>query len=323
MVTKRYNIGAFYEFLAVRSRLWRLEFQVLVVAACLGFGSTLILKVRQQLVLDDAHAGTNTHAKAIDALDTLTFWVFVSGIYKDQRAEAEDYFYLTFLLLTLGLVCERQAINWLTNRSGCTYNKLQKFIELDLRKQADSEDWPVRAPKYDIGRYAEHYFLHDFEDLKARFQESEKDSTGKRKAAKRSSAGEVRDFVPHNVAVRIKAVITFSVKLAGRCPDLKIDDETRATLDAWDLAHEQKRKKEHTWKLRSQQKAVEAAADNEGAAAARVDEQDEVTMDGGAAVKQKAYEDVKILRDFKIESLGAILQRGVDRKYKISFFKGV
>jgi len=54
-----------------------------------------------------------------------------------------------------------------------------------------------------------------------------------------------------------------------------------------------------------------------------VEEQDEVTMDEGAAVKQKAYEDVKILRDFKIKSLGAILQTGVDRKYKISFFKGV
>jgi len=54
-----------------------------------------------------------------------------------------------------------------------------------------------------------------------------------------------------------------------------------------------------------------------------VDEQDEVTMGGGAARTQKAYEGVKVLRDFKVESLGAILQRGVDRKYKISFFKGV
>lgn len=68
---------------------------------------------------------------------------------------------------------------------------------------------------------------------------------------------------------------------------------------------------------------MEEANDNDGAAADRVEEQDEVTMDEGAAVKQKAYEDVKILRDFKIKSLGAILQTGVDRKYKISFFKGV
>jgi len=35
------------------------------------------------------------------------------------------------------------------------------------------------------------------------------------------------------------------------------------------------------------------------------------------------YEDVKILRDFKIKSLGIILKAGIDRKYKISFFKGV
>ena len=68
---------------------------------------------------------------------------------------------------------------------------------------------------------------------------------------------------------------------------------------------------------------MEEANDNDGAAADRVEEQDEATMDEGAAVKQKAYEDVKILRDFKIKSLGAILQTGVDRKYKISFFKGV
>ena len=44
------------------------------------------------------------------------------------------------------------------------------------------------------------------------------------------------------------------------------------------------------------------------------------------AQKQAAgqeYEDVKILRDFKIKSLGIILKAGIDRKYKISFFKGV
>lgn len=38
---------------------------------------------------------------------------------------------------------------------------------------------------------------------------------------------------------------------------------------------------------------------------------------------EEEYEDVKILRDFKIKSLGIILKAGIDRKYKISFFKGV
>lgn len=264
MVTKRYKIGAFYEFLSVRSRLWRLQFQVLVVAACLGFGSTIIFQIRTRYAdadyvhrmakhhfsslgglenasTDALRAYNATYVSAKESLDTLTFWVFVAGIYKDNRKSAENYFYLTFLLLSFGLVCERQAINWLTNRSGCTYNRLQKFIELDLRKQAVSENWPVCPPKYDVGRYAEHYFLHDFDDLKARFRESEKQSGEARKRAKSGGqlstdggAGEVRDFVPHNVAVRIKEFISFSVKLAGRCPDLNINDDTAAILDQMD-----------------------------------------------------------------------------------------
>lgn len=156
MVTKRYKIGAFYEFLTVRSRLWRLQFQVLVVAACLGFGSTIIFQIRTRYadagyvhrmaehhfssvcsevngknICGLEHASTDalrdykaTYTSAKESLDTLTFWVFVAGIYKDNRESAEHYFYLTFLLLSFGLVCERQAINWLTNRSGCTYNRL-------------------------------------------------------------------------------------------------------------------------------------------------------------------------------------------------------
>jgi hypothetical protein len=56
------------------------------------------------------------------------------GNYKDHRADVQPYWYYTFFMLTIGLICERYAINWLTNRMGCNYNKLQKFIELDLRK---------------------------------------------------------------------------------------------------------------------------------------------------------------------------------------------
>jgi len=50
------------------------------------------------------------------------------------------------LAVLSGLVLEKQAINWLTNRMGCTYFKLQKYIELDLRKKAIDEKWPG---KYD------------------------------------------------------------------------------------------------------------------------------------------------------------------------------
>lgn len=358
MVTKRYKIGAFYEFLSVRSRLWRLQFQVLVVAACLGFGSTIIFQIRTryadaeyvQKMAKHQFGGNATahdhpafyasyeHVK--ESLDTLTFWVFVAGIYKDSSKSAENYFYLTFLLLGFGLVCERQAINWLTNRSGCTYNKLQKFIELDLRKQAVSENWPVCPPKYDVDRYAEHYFLHDFDDLKRRFRESEKESGEARKRAKSGGqpstdgtegenrkneykeGGEIRDFVPYNVAVRIKEVISFSVKLAGRCPDLNIHDDTAAILDKmdkrWEEEREEREKRENLKEGQGRQEQV--GLEIEGKA-----------MIGGTgsstrAQKQAAgqeYEDVKILRDFKIKSLGIILKAGIDRKYKISFFKGV
>ena len=58
------------------------------------------------------------------------------GIYKDPRPEYEFHFYMIFGTVLIGLFFEKQAINWLTNRWGCTYNKLQKFIELDLRHEA-------------------------------------------------------------------------------------------------------------------------------------------------------------------------------------------
>ena len=50
---------------------------------------------------------------------------------------------MPFILMAIGLYFERLAINWLTNRNGCNYRKLQKLIELDLRFEAISEKWTV------------------------------------------------------------------------------------------------------------------------------------------------------------------------------------
>jgi len=57
------------------------------------------------------------------------------------------------------LFVEKQAINWLFHRWGCTYNRLQKFIELDLRQQAimsiedpKQEKWEVVPPPYNTDR---------------------------------------------------------------------------------------------------------------------------------------------------------------------------
>lgn len=130
---------------------------------------------------------------------------------------------MTFFLLAVGLVIERQAINWLQNRKGCTFNRLQKFIELDLRIKSIKEKWPICPPPYSIDSYKDHYFMHDFNELSERFVESESDQRRFRKAAKRQNQ-EIRDFVPYNVACRIREFITFSVKLNGRCQDLQIDE---------------------------------------------------------------------------------------------------
>ena len=54
----------------------------------------------------------------------MTFWAFYSGVFKDPRKEVQNYFYFPMFMLTFGLFIEKQAINWLTDRCGCTYNKL-------------------------------------------------------------------------------------------------------------------------------------------------------------------------------------------------------
>jgi hypothetical protein len=61
---------------------------------------------------------------------------------------------------------ERVAINWLKNRFGCTHFKLQKFAELDQRREALRYDWDCVNPAYDIERYRQHYFRNDFDDLR-------------------------------------------------------------------------------------------------------------------------------------------------------------
>lgn len=69
-------------------------------------------------------------------------------------------------LMVLGLAVERFAINWLMNRFGCTHFKLQKFCELDQRREAIRYDWDIPNPTYDVERYRRHYFRNDFTDLK-------------------------------------------------------------------------------------------------------------------------------------------------------------
>lgn len=45
---------------------------------------------------------------------------------------------------------------------------------------------------------------------------------------------EIRDFVPYKIAKRIRDFVTFTVKLNGQAPDLKIDDTTAKMLKTKD-----------------------------------------------------------------------------------------
>jgi hypothetical protein len=49
MITKRFKVGAFYEFLQIRHNIWKIQFTVLILALCIGFPSTVLSKIRRKL----------------------------------------------------------------------------------------------------------------------------------------------------------------------------------------------------------------------------------------------------------------------------------
>lgn len=143
----------------------------------------------------------------LEWLDWLNYWTFITGLYKDHRKSIEADWYITYGLMFLGLYIEKTAINWLTNRWGCTYNKLQKLLELDVRyKMLEEDKLEVPAP-YGPHRYREHYFYHNFDDLVHRLVETDVTADANRVISRDKNddySKEVRDFIPHKVAFRIK-----------------------------------------------------------------------------------------------------------------------
>jgi hypothetical protein len=90
----------------------------------------------------------------IATIDSLSFWTFMSGLY--------HYEYV--LLTALALAFEKACLNWLTNRNGCTHFNLQKYIELDIRRDSLRYNWlNPKYCKYDIENYRKHYFANDFD----------------------------------------------------------------------------------------------------------------------------------------------------------------
>lgn len=120
MVSKKYTKGAFFEFLHIRHKIWKIQITVFIICCILGFPTTILSTMRHKFERgDDAHK-----VECINKLDSMIYTVFVLGIFKDERPDVENYFYLTMLALWVGLYMEKVAINWLTDRRGCNYNKL-------------------------------------------------------------------------------------------------------------------------------------------------------------------------------------------------------
>lgn len=151
---------------------------VLAACAIIGFATTLVDESRQinQHLFEKHHNNSTSpdynktkaehYRKNVEMLDTASFWCFMAGIWKDHRVPVKRYYELTYGLLFIGLMFERQAINWLTNRWGCNFMKLQKFVELDTRAKAISEKWsnvPDKIP-YGLDRYEQHYFYNDYKN---------------------------------------------------------------------------------------------------------------------------------------------------------------
>jgi hypothetical protein len=169
---------------------------------CIGFPTS---------IFDSFRVKYNDIPETKNRIDNASFWLFFFGIFRPSK---ESYFYVTYGMLIIGLVFERSAITWLTNRFGCTYFRLQKFIELDMRREAirAKNCWEFPNPEYNIERYRKHYFYTDFDILKRKF-ESISDGSPK--------------FIPYKEAIRIRDTIKFSIMLDCGAPEIGSDPKTK------------------------------------------------------------------------------------------------
>ena len=93
---------------------------MLVIIGTLGFPTTLLLRVQDNLKFEDPIG----NADFIKKVNKWIFYCFVGGVFKDHDSQTQNNFYFVFIALFLGLVFEKQSINWLSNRWGCTFNKV-------------------------------------------------------------------------------------------------------------------------------------------------------------------------------------------------------
>lgn len=145
----------------MRNTVWKFQFSFNILMCIIGYPTSLLYELRRKNKYNDAF---------VQRIDDDSFWLFFMGLYKDSRNVW--YFYVTFTWLIAGAIFEKQSINWLSNRFGCNYYRLQKYVELDMRREGlrPKNRWENPNPEYKIDRYRKHYFYSDFDQLKARFE---------------------------------------------------------------------------------------------------------------------------------------------------------
>jgi hypothetical protein len=206
------------------------QFTVLILCSVIGFPTAVIYYLRLKLIKDDKIG----NADKIQSIDNFSFWIFIGGFYQDQRGSNSEYFLYTILFLIVGLCAERQAINWLKNRFGCTHFKLQKFIELDQRREAERYNWDILTPTYDLERYRPFYFYNDFDQVMQKIKDnlSQHDvESHDHKILDEYDRKFIGDFVPHKIGERMLRTIKFVVLLECRSTELNLSDAEKTLLD--------------------------------------------------------------------------------------------
>jgi hypothetical protein len=136
-IIKRYRKDMHEVYLSVRTTIWNWQWALLIAGLIIGYPSSLIDSSRHRIkegseILNQASEGKVDEAK-LERFDNIVFWIFCTGLFKDSRVSQEMNFYAPLLIVAAGLVFEKQCINWLTDRNGCNYYRLQKFVELETR----------------------------------------------------------------------------------------------------------------------------------------------------------------------------------------------
>jgi len=82
LISKKYQKGAFYELLTIRKRIWKIQLTLLLIVGIMGFPTTLLNIARVKFV-DESY---EKNKEVIAKIDAWTFWIFISGLWKDERS---------------------------------------------------------------------------------------------------------------------------------------------------------------------------------------------------------------------------------------------